>query len=683
MIKLLIVEDDEQSLYMLKVLLEGHGYEVMHAANGMEALEKATREPPDLVISDILMPVKDGFTLCREWKRDDRFKEIPFIFYTATYTDRKDEEFALNLGAERFLVKPMDPDRFLDSLREVIDAYERKKLVRREPVVEDDSEVYKLYNERLVNKIEKKMLDLEKEVTERKEAENALRESEERYRNLFDSVSDCIYSHDLDGRILAVNKASCRIFGDTPEELIGRCLGDFLAPESNRIFHEEYLPRITENGSSDGIFVFRSTDGKEYHIEYRNALIEDEGSGSYVNGVGRDITESVTAKKAVKNLEKKLIQSQKMKAIGTLAGGIAHDFNNILAAMIGYTELSLLDLPGAAKSRQYLKEVLKAGQRAKDLIRQILAFSRQTDHEKTLLEVAPIVNEAVKLLRASLPATITIRQNIEKNAGIVEVDPTQIHQVLMNLCTNASHAMREKGGVMEVGLKKLDIDAGSANSFPDLVPGPYLRLTVTDTGRGIPPEIISRVFEPYFTTKEMGEGTGLGLAVVHGIVKSCGGTVKVYSEQGKGTTFHVYLPRKPHEEQREETDPAKALPKGKERVLFIDDEQALVDIGRQMLEYLGYGVVARTSSTDALEMFREQPDRFDLIITDTTMPNMTGERFSQEALKIRPDIPVILCTGFSEEITEQKAKDIGVRAYIMKPYVLSEIAEIIRRILNK
>jgi signal transduction histidine kinase len=558
MTKLLIVEDDEQSLYMLKVLLEGHGYEVMHAANGMEALEKAALEPPDLVVSDILMPVKDGFTLCREWKRDERFKEIPFIFYTATYTDRKDEEFALNLGAERFLVKPMDPDRFLDSLREIIHAYERKKLVRREPVVEDDSEVYKLYNERLVNKIEKKMLDLEKEVTERKEAENAL-----------------------------------------------------------------------------------------------------------------------------KNLEKQLIQSQKMEAIGTLAGGIAHDFNNILAAMIGYTELSLLDLPGAAKSRQYLKEVLKAGQRAKDLIRQILAFSRQTDHEKTLFEVAPIVNEAVKLLRASLPATITIRQSIEKNTGIIEVDPTQIHQVLMNLCTNASHAMREKGGVMEVGLKKLDIDAGSANSFPDLVPGPYLRLTVTDTGRGIPPEIISRVFEPYFTTKEMGEGTGLGLAVVHGIVKSCGGTVKVYSEQGKGTTFHVYLPRKPHEEQSEETDPAKALPKGKERVLFIDDEQALVDIGRQMLEYLGYDVVARTSSTDALEMFREQPDRFDLIITDTTMPNMTGERFSQEALKIRPDIPVILCTGFSEAITEQKAKDIGVRAYIMKPYVLSEIAEIIRRILKK
>jgi signal transduction histidine kinase len=401
------------------------------------------------------------------------------------------------------------------------------------------------------------------------------------------------------------------------------------------------------------------------------------------DGVIRDIHKRKEAENARAKLEAQLRQTQKMEAIGTLAGGIAHDFNNILFAMVGFTELANDDVPEESLARANLDEVLKAGRRAKDLVQQILTFSRQVEHERRPVQVHLIVKEALKLLRASLPTTIEIPQNIDTNCGPIVADLTQIHQVIMNLCTNAYHAMRDEGGVLEVSLSEVDLDSDALSQYPDASPGTYVRLTVSDTGRGMDTEVMERIFDPFFTTKAVGEGTGMGLAVIHGIVKSHGGMISVQSEEGKGSTFHVYLPRleSPVVPEVETTEP---IPTGgKERILFVDDEEPLVRMVQQMLERLGYDVTVRTSSVEALEAFRAQPDKFDLIITDQTMPNKTGVQLARDLMRIRPDIPIILCTGFSEVISEKEAKDRGLRGYIMKPVVKSEIAKAIRMVLDK
>jgi CheY-like chemotaxis protein len=326
--------------------------------------------------------------------------------------------------------------------------------------------------------------------------------------------------------------------------------------------------------------------------------------------------------------------------------------------------------------------VLKAGRRARDLVRQILAFSRQSDQELKPLEISPIIKETLKLLRASLPSTINIKQHMGANLGTVMTDPTQVNQILMNLCTNAAHAMEKNGGTLEVNLEKVGNGTDVGVRFPGLSPGPYVKLTVSDNGHGMAPEVKERIFDPYFTTKEKGEGTGLGLAMVHGIVKSHGGTITVYSEPEMGATFHIYLPIK-ETETDQATGSEETIPTGSERILFVDDEQPIVDIAKQMVEQLGYSMVTRTSSLEALELFRAKPDEFDLVITDMTMPNMTGEELANELMFIRPDIPIILCTGFSRSVTEKKAKAMGIQAFILKPILRQELAETIRRVLDE
>jgi nitrogen-specific signal transduction histidine kinase/ActR/RegA family two-component response regulator len=379
--------------------------------------------------------------------------------------------------------------------------------------------------------------------------------------------------------------------------------------------------------------------------------------------------------------EAELRQAQKMEAIGALAGGIAHDFNNILTAVIGFTQLAEQDVDKDSLTHRNLQEVLKASARAKDLVKQILTFSRQAAQELQPVQVKLIVKETLKLIRASLPSTIEIIQDIKSDA-MVWSDPTQVHQIMMNLCTNAAYAMREKGGTLEVSLKDIEQGADFPPRHPGSKPGKYLLLQVSDTGHGISPSIMDRIFEPFFTTKERGEGTGMGLAAVHGIVKNLGGFVTVYSEVGKGSSFKVYMPTmslgKKHESLEEPP-----LPKGKERILFVDDEPALVDLGKQFLERLGYLVTCRTSSTEALALFQAQPKDFDLLIADLTMPKMTGEELALEILNIRKDLPVILCTGFSTKIAEERAKEVGICAFVMKPLVVADLARAARECLDR
>jgi CheY-like chemotaxis protein/two-component sensor histidine kinase len=331
-----------------------------------------------------------------------------------------------------------------------------------------------------------------------------------------------------------------------------------------------------------------------------------------------------------------------------------------------------------------LQQSLRASNRAKDLVQQILAFSRQGRQERRPLDIGPIVREGLRLLRASLPATIEIKQEIDRDLEAIEADPTQIHQVLMNLCTNAAHAMEENGGTLGVSLRRATAGGEEGGGSPDIEPGRYLRLRVSDTGEGMDPEVLKRIYDPYFTTKGPGKGTGLGLAVVHGIVQSHRGKIGVVSEPGKGTTFDIYFPQADAAAGLPGNEKTEPLPLGgQERILLVDDESAILEIGQKILDHLGYEIVTRTNGVEALELFRRNPERFDLVITDMTMPNMTGDRLSRELLKIRPELPIILCTGFSESISEEKARSLGVREFVMKPLVMKDLAKAIRRSLDR
>jgi len=380
--------------------------------------------------------------------------------------------------------------------------------------------------------------------------------------------------------------------------------------------------------------------------------------------------------------ERQLQQVLKIQAIGTLAGGIAHDFNNILFPIVGYTELTMDEVPDDSVAHNNLEEVLKAAHRAKDLVQQILTFSRQSGQERKPVKVQLIIKEALQLLRASIPASIEIINKIDDDCHPVMGDATQIHQVIMNLCTNAYQAMQDKGGTLEVNLSEVYVGYEETAKKIGMQPGKHLQLLVRDEGCGMDAVVLGRIFEPYYTTKEQGKGTGLGLSVIHGIVKNHRGDISVTSSPGKGTTFKVYLPITEDAEIATELEPSNGTVKGNERILLIDDEEQIVSMEQQMLENLGYEVTARTDSTEALKEFSQQPQNFDLVITDMTMPQMTGDELAQKLLNIKPDIPVILCTGFNEDITEEKALSMGIQKFVMKPVIKNDLATTIRTVLD-
>ena len=642
-------------------------------------------------------------------------------------------------------------------------------------------------------------------ITDRRQAEAALRESESRYSALFNGITDAVFVHHITedggpGQIIDANDVACKMLGYTRDELIGMGIGDIDAPKSTVDVH-----RVVENLKAGRGVLFEqlhvTKDGKRIPVEVHTRTFDYQGRLAILSTV-RDITERKRDEEQIKaereklisifdsideviyvadpetyellymneafrknwgdgvgqkchyvlqnrhspcpfctndhifgknfgqpyiwefqntvngrwyrcidkaiswpdgrmvryelavdihdrkqaeeerlKLETQLQQAQKMESLGVLAGGIAHDFNNVLYSIIGYTELTMDDVPEGSVAQKNLKEVFKGAMRAKDMVQQILAFSRKAETIKKPIKLQSVVREAIKLLRTSIPSTIEIRQNIDANCSPAFADSTQIHQVVMNLSTNAYQAMREKGGVLELTLMEEEISSSDSNL--DLMQGKYLKLIVSDTGYGIDRVLIDKIFDPYFTTRGLDEGTGMGLAVVHGIVKSHGGDIKVYSELGKGTIFHVYFPIAETIPVEPKVISAEPAPRGTERILFVDDEQPIVSMAHQILERLGYQVTPRTSSVEALEAFRAKPDAFDLVITDMTMPNMTGIELTSGLKGIRPDIPIIICTGFSEMIDGNKAKSMGILGYIMKPIDKDEIARTIRKVLDE
>lgn len=517
-----------------------------------------------------------------------------------------------------------------------------------------------------------------RDISDRKQAEQALKKSESKFRSIFDNkgTATCLFGEDT--IIRECNPTFEELSGFLKFDIINRMKWlDFFAKEDIEKMQKYHDQRSQGTGSPPSQYEsgFIKKDGGLKTVIINISLIGKERILSLT-----DITERKLAETENKNLHKELAQSQKMEAMGCLAGGIAHDFNNILGAIIGFTELAKMDKVDNEKKESHLNRVLVAADRAKDLVHQILTFSRQTKQEIKPLKVEPIIKEVLQLIRASLPSTIEIQSEINSDSLIMGAK-TQIHQVVLNLCTNAGHAMKEDGGTLYVGLANERLGPNFTANIPDLSTGDYVKIDVKDTGHGISPELIERLFEPFFTTKGPGEGTGMGLAVVHGIVKRMKGEIVVESSLGKGSTFSVYLPVV--QDMEEEDEPKEdALAKGCGHILFVDDEPALVDIGELLLKELGYNVTTRTCGIEALEAFKSNPDKFDLVLTDMTMPQMTGEKLAREIISIRKDIPIVISTGFSSAMTEKKALGLGVKGLLMKPFVLSELARMIQKVLD-
>ena len=522
-----------------------------------------------------------------------------------------------------------------------------------------------------------------RDVRDRLKAQEALEKSEERYRGIFENTIIGIYQSTLEGRYLTVNPALAHMFGyDSTEEMIASVtdIGTqlYYDPEDRR----RAMEILT---ASDRLERFearcRRRDGAPIWTVINSRAVRDEkGSVLFIEGIIEDISERKLAEQERAKLEEKLRQAQKMEALGTLAGGIAHDFNNVLMAIIGFTELAGVESEEESR-RECLDQVLTASRRAKDLVNQILTFSRMQEMERHPVQVNQIMKEVLKLLRSSIPTTIDIRSDIDRYPVVVFADPTQIHQVLMNLCTNAAHAMRERRGTLSVVLTQERFGNGSSPAPCGLPEGRYAKLQVSDTGYGMSKDVLDRVFDPFFTTKPQGEGTGLGLSVVYGIVHTCRGAIDINSRAGNGTTVSVYLPAAESAEASCRAVEVEASI-GSEHVLFVDDEPALVDLGARALRSLGYRVTTRTSSLEALDFFRIRHRDIDVVVTDVTMPHLTGAELARKMIEIRRDIPIVLCTGYSEMVSEEKARKLGARGYIMKPANRADLARAVRVALD-
>jgi PAS domain S-box-containing protein len=515
-----------------------------------------------------------------------------------------------------------------------------------------------------------------RDISDRKLTEEKMREIKGRYQALFDRSLDCVFIHDFKGNFIDGNEAALKMMGYTQKELSSLKISKIISRDQFSIA-ARVRRELEKTGKQKGVSIFRlkHKDGHSVDVETKSSVIFRQGKPYAIQGIARDIT-------GKKKMESQLRQAQKMEAIGTLAGGIAHDFNNILSAILGYSEIALINLPENDPAHSNIEQVVKAGIRARDLVKQILTFSRQAEQDLKPLKIQPVIKEAIQLLRASIPATIEIRQIISPDCGSIMADPTQIHQIIMNLCTNAYHAMRESGGIIDISLSQVRLSPDKLSRKTDLPAGSYVKIGISDTGSGMDDLTLQRIFDPYFTTKPKGEGTGMGLAVVHGIIKSYGGDILVYSELGKGSSFQIYLPTVDDESMQNLIEHNASLPGGHESIMVLDDEPVIIEITRSILEDLGYRISPFTSSEKALNAFRAHPTDYDMVITDMSMPKMNGIQLSKEILSARPGLPIIICTGYNDLLNEETVKTLGIRKLILKPILRRTLALAVREVLD-
>jgi PAS domain S-box-containing protein len=626
-LRVLILEDVPTDAELVEQELRSAGIELVSTRvdNQDSFSEALSRFAPEIILSDYSLPAFDGESALS--MALEKAPGVPFIFVTGALG----EERAIDLmksGATDFVLKDR-LSRLPLCVKRALEEVEEKRLRRR---AEEECA-------RLAGAVEQ--------------------------------ASESIIMVNPQLVIEYVNPAFELINGHRREEGIGKTYSDLLgAPED-----EGMRDAFRQGQHWKGRLSRKRKDGRVFELEVVISPVRNN-SGKILNYLimERDITREV-------RLQQQLRQAQKMEAIGTLTGGIAHDFNNILATIVINSEMALFDLPGGSRVRTNLDLILKSGLRGKDLVKQMLLFSRKSEKKQEVLTLTPLIKETFKLLRSSIPTTIQMELHLKTESDSVSADPSQVQQVIMNLCTNAAYAMRGTTGSIDISLQ--GITFGSTDlPEADMQPGDYLVLSVKDTGSGMDEEVRRRIFEPFFTTKPVGEGTGLGLSVVYGIVKSHRGGITVYSEPGKGSVFKVYLP-KVDTGVAERAETPKPIPRGNERILLLDDEEIIVNSVRNMLQHLGYRVTALMDNREALKLFSERPSEFDLVITDQTMPFMTGENLGKELMRIRSDIPVILCTGYSDMISSEKATAMGFRGFIMKPFTVREGAELVRRVLDR
>ncbi len=678
----LVVDDKEANAYYLSTLLSASGYEVQTARHGAEALVLARQSPPSLVISDLLMPVMDGYTLLRHWKADPRLRDAPFIVYTATYTDPEDERLALSLGADAFILKPTEPEDFLARIRAV---EARKPSPPSQPPSQGDGEaVFRAYSETLIRKLEDKSLELgeanralQADIAERERLETARRDSEERLRQLAENIDDVLWLSDgATLKIFYLSPAFEKIWA-RPRESI------YAAPELwLEAVHPDDRERLVASlgsyasGSWDQTYRIVRPDGTARWLRARAFPVRDADGRVYrVAGVCRDITE-------YRLLEEQFRQAQKMEAVGRLAGGVAHDFNNILSVILTYTAMLIGQMKIGDPIRADIEEIQRAGERATELTRQLLAFSRQQVLEPKVVDLGHVVVDLERMLERLLGEDIVLSILTTRPGGKVHVDPSQIEQIVMNLAVNARDAM-PKGGKLTFEVSDVELDAAYASAHHEVTAGAYVMLAVTDTGSGMDRATVERIFEPFFTTKEKGKGTGLGLATVFGIVRQSGGHIHVYSEPGIGTTFKIYIPRTDRALTGTQQVAAAGNLRGTETVLVVEDDEQVRKITRSILERSGYNVLDAQNAGEATLISEQFGAKIHLLLTDVVLPRMSGRQLAERLAPARPEMKVLFVSGYTESsIIHHGVLDAGI-AFLQKPITPDALLRRVREVLGR
>lgn len=677
--KILVVDDKDEGRYLLETLLKAKGHDVASASNGLEAKDRLEAEHFDLVISDVLMPVMDGFELCRWLRTQERFQKTPFVVYTATYTGPEDQQFALGIGADRFIQKPCEPELLIQAIEETAASTGKYRPIPSSKLGENQA--LRLYNERLIRKLEQRALELEREVQARREVEAALVESEERYRLVVENALDVIGIVQED-RFRFINRRATELLGYSKKEFMTRPFWEFVYPEDKAMVLDYYGKRIT--GQDTPVTYSFRVLGKEGDVRWVETIaisIEYERRPAVLSFL-KDITDRKKAEEELVQLQEQLRQAQKMEAIGRLSGGIAHDFNNLLTVIQGNAQLASIGLKDGDPLKDLLREILGASTRASELTRHLLAFSRRQVMNLRVLDLNEVLSGIRNMLRRIIGEDIELIMHLQEGIGNVKADPGQLEQVVMNLAVNARDAMPQ-GGKLMIETAKVELDEAYARRHLSLEPGLYIMLSVTDTGTGIATEIKERLFEPFFTTKEPGKGTGLGLAVVYGIVKQLGGHIWVYSEPGQGASFRIYLPRVEEPVEGKQDLPAKRhIPAGRETLLLVEDEKAVRELTARILRELGYEVLEAACGEEALEICDSSSKKVDLLLTDVVMPGIGGINLLERLKAVYPGLKVLYMSGYTGEAILQKGIFGTRRNFISKPFAVEDLARKVREALD-
>lgn len=683
--RILNVDDSEENLYFVESLLKGNGFEVVSVMNGAEALVQLESVAFDLIISDILMPVMDGFQLCRKVKMNEELRHIPFIVYTATYTGPQDEAFAFKIGADKFIQKPCEPDIFMETVREALGAAANADPVAQSAPQTPEEEVLKLYNERLVRKLEQKMLQLEEEVEVRKKVEEELRKSENHLRSLIRTIPDLIWLKDKDGMYLSCNPVFERFFGENEANIVGKSDYSFVDRELADFFREnDYKAIAAGKPISNEEWITFADDGHRALLEtIKTPMYDERGTLIGVLGIGRDITERKKAEEERANLQQQLIQAQKMESIGRLAGGVAHDFNNMLSVIIGFSEIALNNLDPTDALYEDLREIYAAGVRSASITRQLLAFARKQIINPAEIDLNNAVESLLKMLHRLIGEDIDLVW-LPKNCPLpVAMDPSQLDQLLVNLCINARDAI-DGVGKMTIETDTITLDTEYCNDHPGFTPGDYVLLAVSDEGCGMDRETVTKIFEPFFTTKEVGQGTGLGLATVYGIVKQNNGVINVYSELGQGTTFRIYLPRYHKVTTATMKEKEEGFQHGRgETILVVEDEVSILKLASRMLTNLGYIVITADSPKMAIKLAKETGRTLDLLVTDVIMPEMNGRDLANELLTQYPNLKCLFMSGYTSTVIVGKGVLEEGMHFIQKPFSARDLGAKVHEALKK